>query len=572
MMDAAPRNWITPRARGTAAVAMLCALVALQLVVAAAAIGGARSADVSGRGMAGMRAQYAADAGMAMALREVYVNADEDGDGAIGGVSGDGVASNDPTINGGRAAVTATTSGINTTLSVAGRGLEAQRFMNAVVVQTPVSTPGAPGVLVECWTLGSNPANLAAVPYGSTPTAIGSALDVNMPSAGSQKRWTGGPNNTYALRFTGKITIPTAGSWTLYTTSDDGSDLWIDGVRVVNNDGLHGSTQASGTVTLTAGQHDFLLRFFEATSSSEIVARWKGPGMPSAVIIPGSAFTFDPAPLAHAGVQGTISLSGDSSASATFVDGFNSANGFYGGSNISTSAAVMATNSTTASAWQMSSGSTLKGSAKVGVGGAPGSVISVVAPSTITGTRTAQTSRSALLQMTAPTVTATGAFANGGTFTQTTDKRYTSFQLWGASSTYTVTGDVSLVVNGDFSLSNSAQIIVTSGSCLRLYVAGNVNIWNQTGVNATGLPNGCLITLTGAASVFNLTDDAKCVAHVRGWNAAANIYTNADFYGTLRVNTLAQTAKARIHLDVNAGAAGSGSSVLRGIISCADVP
>ena len=49
--------------------------------------------------------------------------------------------------------------------------------------------------------------------------------------------------------------MPADGQYTFYTNSDDGSNLYIDNVLVVNNDGLHGATEQSGTIGLKAGKH-----------------------------------------------------------------------------------------------------------------------------------------------------------------------------------------------------------------------------------------------------------------------------------------------------------------------------
>src|SRR5262249_21324731 len=61
-----------------------------------------------------------------------------------------------------------------------------------------------------------------------------------------------GNANNYAIRYTGLLNIGTGGTYTFSTTSDDGSALYIDGVKVVNNDFFQGATQRSGTVTLGA--------------------------------------------------------------------------------------------------------------------------------------------------------------------------------------------------------------------------------------------------------------------------------------------------------------------------------
>ena len=51
----------------------------------------------------------------------------------------------------------------------------------------------------------------------------------------------------FGVRFSAYITITKAGQYKFYTTSDDGSRLYIDDNLVVNNDGLHGMQQGSGS-------------------------------------------------------------------------------------------------------------------------------------------------------------------------------------------------------------------------------------------------------------------------------------------------------------------------------------
>ncbi|MES2572933.1 MAG: PA14 domain-containing protein, partial [Verrucomicrobiota bacterium] len=67
-----------------------------------------------------------------------------------------------------------------------------------------------------------------------------------------------GLNDTDNIRssFSGKILITTAGLTGFSTRSDDGSAIFIDGQRVVNNNFFQGMTTRSGTIDLTAGLHD----------------------------------------------------------------------------------------------------------------------------------------------------------------------------------------------------------------------------------------------------------------------------------------------------------------------------
>lgn len=97
-------------------------------------------------------------------------------------------------------------------------------------------------------------------------------------------------NDNFAFRFTGNIQIATAGAYTFYTTSDDGSKLYINGTQVVNNDGLHGMVEASGAITLTAGTHNIEVTVFERTGGEGLEVRYQGPGI-AKQLIPNSAFS-----------------------------------------------------------------------------------------------------------------------------------------------------------------------------------------------------------------------------------------------------------------------------------------
>jgi hypothetical protein len=88
-----------------------------------------------------------------------------------------------------------------------------------------------------------------------------------------------GRQDNFALRFTGYINIQTAGEYTFYTNSDDGSKLYIDGTLVVNNDGTHGTQDRSGTITLTTGKHTLVVTYFEKTGSEALTVNFAGPGI-----------------------------------------------------------------------------------------------------------------------------------------------------------------------------------------------------------------------------------------------------------------------------------------------------
>ena len=119
--------------RGTVAISMILTLVIVDLIIVGIVVGGARDHDLTVRRIETINAFYAAEAGMNMAIRELMMNADEDGDGAIGTISDDGNAANDPAIGQAQVLVTSVVVGSQTTLTSQGRAGEARREIVTVV-------------------------------------------------------------------------------------------------------------------------------------------------------------------------------------------------------------------------------------------------------------------------------------------------------------------------------------------------------------------------------------------------------------------------------------------------------
>ncbi len=81
----------------------------------------------------------------------------------------------------------------------------------------------------------------------------------------------------FALLFDGYIRVPDDGIYKFYVTSDDGSVLWIDGKKVVDNNGTHGAREISSEIPLQAGLHAFRLGFFQTVTGLALKAEWEGP-------------------------------------------------------------------------------------------------------------------------------------------------------------------------------------------------------------------------------------------------------------------------------------------------------
>ncbi|MEX2213151.1 MAG: PA14 domain-containing protein [Phycisphaeraceae bacterium] len=81
----------------------------------------------------------------------------------------------------------------------------------------------------------------------------------------------------FALRFSGTLRIEKAGKYTFFTTSDDGSWLYIDGKKLVDNGGVKPANQKSGNIELTAGNHAIMVGYTEVAGQEELSVAWQGP-------------------------------------------------------------------------------------------------------------------------------------------------------------------------------------------------------------------------------------------------------------------------------------------------------
>ena len=92
------------------------------------------------------------------------------------------------------------------------------------------------------------------------------------------------------LRFEGLIDIQHDGIYTFYTTSDDGSVLFIAGTRIVANDYTQGMTKRSGQTALKAGLHPIRIEYFQGIGGLGLEVRYEGPGVEKKLIPPNVLF------------------------------------------------------------------------------------------------------------------------------------------------------------------------------------------------------------------------------------------------------------------------------------------
>jgi alpha-L-rhamnosidase len=88
------------------------------------------------------------------------------------------------------------------------------------------------------------------------------------------------PHQNFALKFTSTIEVPVDGEYIFYATSNDGSQLFVDGKLVADNDGEHGAMEKGGAIQLKAGNHELLVAYFQSGGGQALEVSMRGPGLP----------------------------------------------------------------------------------------------------------------------------------------------------------------------------------------------------------------------------------------------------------------------------------------------------
>lgn len=67
----------------------------------------------------------------------------------------------------------------------------------------------------------------------------------------------------FAISFRGRLIVEEGGQCSFKLTSDDGANLYLDGQKLIDNDGLHPTRSRTGSAHLTAGEHDFRVDYYQ---------------------------------------------------------------------------------------------------------------------------------------------------------------------------------------------------------------------------------------------------------------------------------------------------------------------
>ena len=122
----------------------------------------------------------------------------------------------------------------------------------------------------------------------------------------------------YGLRFKGCIEVTRAGLYRFSTSSDDGSQLFINNQLVVDNDGLHGVQTVTNSLILDKGLHSVTVTMFERTGGDQLSAHWSSPTRSNAYISSADNGRFITDPLTSPNNQNLIEFEFDLTTSGQF--------------------------------------------------------------------------------------------------------------------------------------------------------------------------------------------------------------------------------------------------------------
>jgi len=130
--------------------------------------------------------------------------------------------------------------------------------------------------------------------YYSGTNLAGTPVTVIDPQVNVPQNGNGGPfnlGNDFSVRWTGNLNIPTSGTYTFTTTTDDGVRVYLDGSTIIDNWTPHGPTNnTSSPISLGTGPHTLVVEYFECCGAPAVIQlSWNGPAGNG--IIPASYYT-----------------------------------------------------------------------------------------------------------------------------------------------------------------------------------------------------------------------------------------------------------------------------------------
>ncbi|KAJ9439440.1 PA14 superfamily domain [Diplonema papillatum] len=103
----------------------------------------------------------------------------------------------------------------------------------------------------------------------------------------SHDEWSlAGYDDNFASRHSGYLVVPVPGNYTFFLTSDDGSRMFLEGVEIISNGGIHGKKTVDATLCLESRKYEVRIEFFELLDGQMLKWEWLQPGNTDKVVVP----------------------------------------------------------------------------------------------------------------------------------------------------------------------------------------------------------------------------------------------------------------------------------------------
>ena len=91
--------------------------------------------------------------------------------------------------------------------------------------------------------------------------------------------------DNFSIRWSGKMKALYSETYQIYSASDDGIRVWIDGIPVIDSWIEQSVTERQGSITLKAGQlYDIKVEYYENQGDARVKLMWKSPSQPKGTI------------------------------------------------------------------------------------------------------------------------------------------------------------------------------------------------------------------------------------------------------------------------------------------------
>lgn len=157
-------------------------------------------------------------------------------------------------------------------------------YSNETTVTSSALTAGAAGLQGDYY----DNSNLTNFKLARIDTTVGFNWGNSAPA-------TGVGQDTFSVRWTGRVEPLYSQTYTFYTSSDDGIRLWVNGQQIINNWTDHGTTENSGTIALEANRlYDVVLEYYENAGGAVAQLSWSSASQAKQIIPSNRLYTTYP--------------------------------------------------------------------------------------------------------------------------------------------------------------------------------------------------------------------------------------------------------------------------------------